>query len=137
VDLLPCLAATVTQEVSTTWRPTAGGGLPQSPVPTPGAVGFSEVTHKLDGKWPISTKAFLLAASGIRCLNLSEAVALCSNCIVISIQLAFSILLKSLSNSFDLRPVRARLEHLAERSERDGIPAGDGFWLNLRILYIN
>ena len=55
------------------------------------------------------TTAFLLVASGIKNLYLSDVVALCSNCVVISIHLAFSILLRSSSNSFDLSPVSSTI----------------------------
>ena len=53
----------------------------------------------------IMSKVIKFILPGIRHLNLSDAVALCSNGVVISIQLAFRIFDKSLSNSFDLRPV--------------------------------
>ncbi|MDA9836047.1 hypothetical protein N9C00_03725 [Flavobacteriales bacterium] len=51
------------------------------------------------------SKVIKFILPGIRHLNLSDAVALCSNGVVISIQLAFRIFDKSSSNSFDLRPV--------------------------------
>jgi len=53
----------------------------------------------------IMSKVIKFILPGIRHLNLSDAVALCSNGVVISIQLAFRIFDKSSSNSFDLRPI--------------------------------
>ena len=98
-------AATATPVVSSTMETSDSGGLLQIPVPTLGFVTCTTSTAMLTGTPTFATTAFLLVASGIKTLYLSNAVALCSNCVVISIQLAFSILLKSSSNSFDLRPV--------------------------------
>ena len=102
---LACLAASVTPAVSTTVVPTAYGGRPQSPAPTLGDADCTLTMTLWTEATTVETAASLLVAFRIKNLYLSDAVALCSNCIVISIQLAFSILLISPSNSFDLRPL--------------------------------
>jgi hypothetical protein len=119
-DSIAFQAASLPLAFSKPFRPTACGGLLQSPAPTHGGVYLTTAPTLSNGASPISTTGSPLAASGIRCLNLSEAVALCSNCIVISIQLPFSILLKSFSNSFDLRPLSSRnfLENISPVNSR-------------------
>ena len=72
-----CLAATITPAVSTTVETEATGGRPQSPIPTHGYVHWPTVTIISTEVALIATTGSLLAASGIRYLNLSDAVALC------------------------------------------------------------
>ena len=103
-------AATATPVVSATMGSTATGGLLQSPVPTLGNVYWVSTSTVSAEATTFVTSATQLAASGIKNLYLSDVVALCSNCIVITIQLAFSILNKSASNSFDLCPVSSTAE---------------------------
>ena len=68
-------AATATLVVSTSMETTEAGGLLQSPVPTLGDVNWTTSTAVSAGTTTVKTTAFLLAASGIRYLNLSDAVA--------------------------------------------------------------
>jgi hypothetical protein len=56
---------------------TATGGLLQSPVPALGSVNWAAATALSAGTSAFEASAFLLVASGIRTLNLSDAVALC------------------------------------------------------------
>jgi len=61
----------------------ATGGLLQGPVPPLGHGGCGTAGTKSSGSLKLETMAFLLVASGIKNLYLSDAVALCSNCVVI------------------------------------------------------
>ena len=70
-------AATATPVVSTAMGATGTGGLLQSPVPTHGHVVCTTTTTMSTDSAAIDSSAFLLVASGIKNLNLSDAVALC------------------------------------------------------------
>ena len=66
--------------VSTTMEAAATGGLLQSLVPSHGIVNCSASTTMSSETTTFETSAFLLVASGIRYLNLSDAVALVFIC---------------------------------------------------------
>ena len=85
-DLMVYQAATATPLVSTSMDTPATGGLLQSPVPTHGDVNCTTTSTVFTETASIGTTAFLLVASGIKNLYLNNAVALCSNGVVISIQ---------------------------------------------------
>ena len=83
-DLMVCQAASATllfvknpSVVSTSMEAAGTGGLLQRPVPTLGLVGWTTTTTMSSGTATIETTACLLVASGIKNLNLSDAVALC------------------------------------------------------------
>ena len=70
-------AAPATPVVSSTLKTPATGGLLQSPVPTRGIVDWADTTTMSTITAALDSTAFQLVASGIRYLNLSDAVVLC------------------------------------------------------------
>ena len=77
VGSLACLAASVSPAVSTSLVATAYGGRPQSLDPTLGDVYCTLAMTLSTEAAAVRTTAFLLAASGIRYLNLRDVVAVC------------------------------------------------------------